>query len=403
MAGNRQVPRVVPGATDSAESDAFGRWRVSNPETIFDSQLQYDKQPLLWDEWGTGTGTHLPNESAVLMSVTSGQSLYRQTFAYHRYQPGKSQFILCTGVMGDCDEVYIVKRSKVSGTVVETRVRWYASTASCEFNESKIPYFDPSKSQIFFVDMEWLGVGRVRTGFVIDGMPVVAHEWLHANNESTTYMTTANLPVRYEIVSDGSETTKRFGYFDDDNGFFFEAVCSSATGTMRHLCTTVISEGGQSSEQAFIFAADTTTTAKTVSTTEIPIIAIRPKATFNSIVNRGRIEPLHVHIGCTTNDICFRVYYNGTLTGASFTSANANSIVEYDTSATTYTDGVKIDADFVLGGKQSGQSSSSELFAKYPLTIDHAGANPKNFVVTAQRVGNSDATVVASIQWREIR
>jgi hypothetical protein len=379
--------------------DAFARMRVSNPTTVFDSQLQYDKQPLLWDEWGTGTSTHNANESTVTMSVTSGQSLYRQTWAYHRYQPGKSQLVILTARCGSCTNVRIVKRSKVSGVVVDT------SVDIGDWSESNPSDYDFESSTIFWMDIEWLGVGSVTTGIFRNRQPVPLHQFHHAGLIDSTYMTTANLPLRYAIVSDGASVKKQYGYFDDDNGIFLEVEdTSSASGSMKHICSTVISEGGQSHENAYYFAAQSPSgTPITVSSTEIPLLAIRPKSTFNSVVNRGMIRPGHFHIGVLTNDIVFRVYYNATVTGGSWTSANANSITDYNVTATSFSGGIMLDVDYVLGGKQSGQSFSSDEASKYPLTLDHAGANPKTFLVTGQRIGNSDATVVASMQWEEVR
>ena len=381
---------------DSPSIDAFARLRVSNPATIFDSQLQYDKHPLLWDEWGDGTATHNANESCVDMAVTSGQSIRRQTFQYHRYQPGKSQLIFCTGAFANCDTLRMVKRSSVTGSPIDTAID------QDKWNIDTLEEFDFEKSVIFYADIEYLGVGRVRTGIVPDGIPVVGNQFLHAGKESTTYMSTANLPLRYELVSNGVSTFKRMGYFDDENGIFLEAEVASASSSMKHICSTVMSEGGQSFEQAFIFSAETA--LLTAGAAEAPLLAIRPKTLFNSMVNRGNIQPMHYHLGVLTNDLVFRVYYDPVITGGAWVSADANSITEYNVTATSFTGGINTDSDYILGGKKSGgQSSSSNENSKFPITLDHAGANPKAMLLTAQRIGNADSTVYASTQWREIR
>ena len=48
------------GEHGDGKRDAFGRLRVSNPLTLFDSKQLWDSLPLLWDDQetsGTGTGT----------------------------------------------------------------------------------------------------------------------------------------------------------------------------------------------------------------------------------------------------------------------------------------------------------------------------------------------------------
>ena len=62
---------------------------------------RYDLAPLLWETTlvGTGTCTHLPNESAARLSVaTSGDSVTRQS-RYITYRPGKSQLVMVTGTV----------------------------------------------------------------------------------------------------------------------------------------------------------------------------------------------------------------------------------------------------------------------------------------------------------------
>lgn len=380
---------------DTPVIDAFARLRVSNPETVFDSQLQYDKQPLLWDEWGTGSSVHMTDESAVEMTVASGQSMHRQTFRYHRYQPGKSQLIFCTGVFGSYNSLRFVKRSKSSGVVVDTNIE------QANWSNNPLTNFDFTKSFIFYMDGEWLGVGRVRQGSVVDGVPVVSHNHIHAGVESTTYTSTFNLPVRYEIISDGVTVKKRIGYYDDENGFFIEAELNAAAGSMKHICSTVISEGGQTFEESFMFAAETG--LQTAGATETPLLAVRPKALFNGIVNRGFIDVIKYVLGVTANDMVFRTYYDPIITGGAWVSADDQSIVEYNATATAFSNGIKTATGYILGGKQAGQTNEAEQNSRYPLTLDHAGLNPKSMLITGQRVGGVDATLYTSTQWREVR
>jgi hypothetical protein len=51
---------------------------------------------------------------------------------------------------------------------------------------------DLTKPQILWMDFEWLGVGNVRCGFIINGQYIVCHTYQTANVYGTSvYMTTA--------------------------------------------------------------------------------------------------------------------------------------------------------------------------------------------------------------------
>lgn len=228
--------------------DAFGRQRVSQPYTLWDSKLLGDNRALSWDDVelsGGGTGSdYTANHSSVSLSVseeTAGVRV-RQTKQRFNYQPGKSHLIFITATLGagaagitrrvgyfDTNNgVYfqlsgttlsIVKRSYRTGQVVNTVV---ASTAWDLATLSNDISIDTSKSQIFVFDMEWLGVGSVRAGIVIDGAIIYLHQFNHANEASGIYMTTPNLPIRYELINDGT----------------------GGAATLECICSSVMSEGG---------------------------------------------------------------------------------------------------------------------------------------------------------------
>ena len=210
---------------DSPSIDAFDRVRVSNPQTIFNSKQLWDKAPEIYDEDTTGAGTtsaHTANNSCVNMAVsaTTAGSITRQTFRQFNYQPGKSQLIFLTANMnGIVDGVtkqvgqfntnnglffelsgssaYVGIRTYTSGSVVDTKI------AQASWNVDPMDGTGPSgvtidwsKVQIFVMDFEWLGVGRVRFGLVNNGIVYYVHYYSGANNDTKVYMTTPNLPVR---------------------------------------------------------------------------------------------------------------------------------------------------------------------------------------------------------------
>src|SRR6056300_1795785 len=202
---------ITPGGTGT---DAFGRQRVSNPLTIFDSTNVMSKNDL-FDESLTGSGTvsYEANNSTVSLNTTtaSGDKVIRQSKRVMTYQPGKSLLNLNTFVMNtqesgleqrvgmfdanngiffeDTGTGYqIVRRTYTSGSAVDNNV------AQASWNGDKLDgtgpsgyTLDPTKASIMFTDYEWLGMGAVRVGFVIDGKFITAHTFLDGNNLDTVY------------------------------------------------------------------------------------------------------------------------------------------------------------------------------------------------------------------------
>lgn len=387
---------------DSPSIDAFARQRVSDPTTLFDSQLQYNDQPLLWESVysGGGTSTHKSDESAVELSVgtSSGDSVIRQTYQYFRYQPGKSQLVLETGVMGAAvagvtrrvgyydnnDGIFfeqkgtsgvgLVLRSSTSGSAVDTRYEqadWNLDTM--DGNGESGYNLDFSKAQIFLVDFEWLGVGRVRSGFVMDGIPIYSHEINNANNVTGVYMKTPNLPLRYELVN----TTNTAG-----------------TTTLKQICASVISEGGFQDDRGIIHSVDNDITGVALGTAPINVLSIRPKSTFNSIENRGNIAPLSVDVLSTGQPMHYELVYGGTLAGGTantWTSVGANSIAEYCVAGSAVSGGEVISSGYLPTSTTSGKVSlsSDSVKSRLYLGLDYAGTRQHELSLVVRTLSGS--------------
>lgn len=390
----------------SGSIDAFGRLRVSEPYTLFDSSLRYADNASKWDQVDTasGTSTHLPNEASVLMSVTGdGDEVIRQTRQVFSYQPGKSMLILNTVVMntptaglrqrvgyfGTQNGVYL----ETDGTTVNLVIRKYTSGAvdnttekvsQNNWNSDRLngqggqhnltgATLDISKAQIFWVDIEWLGVGSVRCGFVINGQFIVCHIFHHANILDKVYMTTATLPIRYEITSTG------------------------ASGSMRAICSSVISEGGYVNRSRSR-TASTAIGGKSVSSTGYtPLIAIRLKSTrLDAVVIPSKYDVY----GLTNAPYKYVIFSNPTLTGASWVDAGSDSSVEYDLSATSLSGGTIIDAGlFASSAKGGGASNFSDVDFTNQLGRSIAGESDI-FVLAAIATTNNDKAA-ATLVWQE--
>ena len=335
-------------------TDAFGRLRVSQPYTLFDSQNRYgiDSQ-FSTSTAGSGAATHLSNESSVSMAVstTSGDEVVRQTFRVFPYQPGKSLLLLATfkmdaaktnlrqrvGYFDTANGVFLeqgangitfVLRTSTSGSVSDAR---YVAKAS--WNGDKLDgtgtsgiTLDLTKTQILFMDFEWLGVGSVRCGFVINGQFIVAHTFHNSNIETAVYMTTAILPVRYEITNTGT-------------------VASSSA--MKQICSSVMSEGGYeavSQEHAARMVSATTSTFLT--TTFKPLVSIRLPSTALGAV----VLPYNLNFLPTTSDNYeLALFKNTTLTTPTWTAVSSTSNVEQDLASTSMTGGTICYSEFTTG------------------------------------------------------
>ena len=388
-------------------TDAFGRVRVSDPATLFDSQHQYTSQPLYWGEQATGTGaaTHLPNEASVRLSTggtASGAKMYRRTKAYFRYQPGKSQFIAMTFVLGAATNnlrrrvgyydshngifveqtgsgASVVRRTYTSGSAVDNVVA--QDSWSIDRFDGTGPSgvtLDWTKTQILVIDLQWLGVGRVRVGFYVNGVLYYAHEFLNANNLSLVYMTSANLPLGYEIENTG---------------------ITAGTNTMDCICCQVSSEGGFADERGLKFSAANGATTISVNTRR-PVLSVRMAANLNSQPYYGQV--IFENVDVYSSAMFVELVLNGTLTGAAFAAVNSTySGMESDVSATAISGGIVVDSFYVAtSGGATRSSQTVGLTGKLPFAKTIAGTSDILSVVCTALSGA--ATTAASLAWREI-
>jgi hypothetical protein len=395
---------------DNTAIDAFGRAKVSTPETIFESGFQYDTGNLVWETILTGTGSlsHLPNSSGCNLTVSTGVTdLSRhQTREYFRYQPGKSlltynSFMFGTavtnttrrvGYFDDQNGIYfeqlgsgtlnVVRRTFSSGAIVNNTVAqasWNKDTM--QGNGPSGITLDITKSQILWIDLQWLGEGRIRVGFDINGIAYPVHEFLIANIISTVSLTSANLPLRYEIFNTGA----------------------SAGGSLTQICSTVISEGSFN-KFGQTFSTSNTTGSFNV-TSRRPILSIRPKSTLSGITNRGNIIPKEIDFLVGSNNVFWEIVYSGSLTGPTWASVDGNSVAEFDVAATAISGGITIQSGYVAAGSAANRLSYTTFFdhaKKYPIVLNASGSAPINYSVVVTSL-NSTAVASSALTWDEQR
>lgn len=423
MSDKTHYPIVYSGGFINGGADAFGRGRMSYPTNIFSSSFEYDLQPLIFSV-ATVTGgsvvhgnSDTPVSKTCAVLKTDGQanaSAIMTQIGVNHYQPGKSQSILTTFVLGakvtnvrkrigyfdandgiflqqDGNGEFIVMRSSVSGSVVETKIHRTTASLSTDgvttwtdkldgTGESGIT-INWAYQQIFNITLQWLGAGSIIFGFNISGVDVHVLQINNSNqNALAPYMRCANLPIRAEITS----------------------TTASAAAQMKFICSAVDSEGGATEETGFDFSVSNGVTPITV-TTRRSILSIRPATTFNSIANTIRIKIKELELICKTNDGLWELVYGGTLGGTpSWGAVNGSSGVEVDVAGTDVTGGITVHSGYIVAGAGASRSSTSQdVDVKLPFAITNAGVQKIYSLVVTSFTGN--CVVNGTLCWREIR
>ena len=386
--------------------DAFGRLRTSEPFTTFDNSFRYSDNTLEWDTSISGSAqkNHLPSEASISMFCTtaSGDAVIRETKKVFQYQPGKSLLIMNTfvfaegktnlrqrvgyygaenGIFLELNEttLNIVKRSSITSSVDDTKIpqqSWNIDPLDGTGPSGVL--LDITKAQILWTDMEWLGVGSVRVGFVINGQFIPVHIFHHANIIDSVYMTTASLPIRYEITNLDS---------------------TSSTSTMKQICSTVISEGGFT-PRVHPRAASTAITGLALSDTNFkPLVALRLKSDKPDAIAIPLTADLY---GLQQAAFKFRIYNGSTVSGGTWVSPGAESTVEYNVTATNnITDGNVLLEGIFVGDNKGGANRVDLKDMNHSLQLRrNISGTAENFVVAALATTNND-DAVGSLTWQE--
>ena len=401
VAGQAGPSAYVPAGNLNTSADAFGRLRVSDPYTIFDSHnLLNENNKFDESTSGAGASTYNANTSSVNMTVSnaSGDEVIRQTKRHFSYQPGKSLLFMTTFVMTkakanlrqrvgyfneqngiylerDGTDLNLVLRTYTSGSMTETRVprsQWNVDTLDGN-GTSKVSLV-MQKSQIFWSDLEWLGVGSVRAGFVVNGQFICAHIFHNANINDSVYMTTPNLPLRLEITNTGVTT---------------------GSSTLKQICGTVLSEGGYDARGQQYVVGTASLTGQTVGTAYTNLVTIR-LAQSGAIVVPSGADILNI----SNTDFEWALFRNVTPNTA-FSWSTATNNVEYSLEAKTFTDtGTRVGGGY-MGGKTAPLTLGDGAL-DWEYQIGEAIDGTSDTLTLAARASSSSKAAGGIMKWYEL-
>lgn len=394
---------LVEHLADQLPHDSFFRLRVSQPTTLFDSSLDVSARTEQWSS--SGTFVHNAARSTGTLSVAAALATSaRQTKKRFHYQPGKSQLGIFTFVFGlratgitrrvgyfntnnglffeqTSTGLRFVVRNNTSGLTVDNQIdQGLWNIDKLDGTGPSGVTFDESKAHIFFVQLEWLGVGAVEFGFFEDGVPVVCHRVSNVNTLYGVYMATASLPVRYEISNDGT----------------------GPAADMQQICSTVISEGGVDINGPLIGIDSGTTALTTLNNNSLyPLLAAQIGNTVYK--QRGNIFISDLTV-MNSSSILYRwaLLLNPTIVGAALTYTPVGVISEYavGTNATTVTGGWQLASGYGQNTVQSKFLAGRAFPEDAVLGIDLTGT--RDFVVLAvQRLTGTTEPFYGTMGLRE--
>lgn len=408
---------IVGGST----YDAFGRSRVSSAFTLGDYSHIYRLDPNFVSKTTNGaTVTHAPTRSCAAMTCSNiaGSEVIFQTRPYHHYMPGKSHLVLSSfNIRGSASN--IIKRVgyfdagdgmylEVSGSnAIDTQ--FVVRNNSNETRISRATWIDPvdgtgpsgvsldwTKTQLMFIDFQWLGVGRIRFGFVHDGCFITANEVFNSNRLDTVYIRNPALPVRAEIS-------------------VASPAAEGAPLTMDLICATVISEGGYNETGIDHSIVSSIRTTAAVLGTTMPVLCIALTPTFHGQPNRMLVRLVAASVFAIDHNLSFtilRVPSISDIVGGTWVAHNENSSgVQYNTSATSITilaNAEAVSAGFAAANQQGNNASGSAGDLSGPSTKRNYIAqnmdanNSEVYVVMVKTMTSSASQVSAVLQWREV-
>lgn len=422
---------------DSANLTAFSRLRTADAKLLGEYRYMYGSGVSVeMNDKLVGGGQlvadHNRNAFLARVGTSSGDRVLRQTKQYHPYIAGtsnigfltftlnspKQNLVQSVGLFDDYNGILFRMNGSVPQLVIRKCADYTSSNTSeqivnisnwnierfdgsmNEYNKSGL-LIDFTKSQILVIDYQWLGVGRVRIGFVIDGIVYYAHQFTHSNKVTEVYMHQPSLPCRWEIENVGT---------------------TSSNSELMIICAAVYCEGSDI-ETGFSRSVSTDgnvvalTNSNSSNTTAHGIIAVRLK---NKLINNKpnhSFARLKEFVLVTDQDVQYKmvVLPNKSYLANSntqFSSVPGYGWCEYVTNFalnqnwSANNEFICISDGFATGsqGNKSGvvetntiDNRTSAIYQNYDST------DSQIFALVGYKVSGNDTNIRASLNWLEVK
>lgn len=401
--------------------DLFGRLKVSNPFTLFDSTHRYS-QDGDFDDVILGVGSTvgiITSQSTATLGIgtTAGCSFIRESKRVFSYQPGKALQVLQTFVMAPTKAnltqrvgyggsengvfleqetnsagittVYWMMRTAISGITTEIKI------AQSDWSKDKFTGvggttnpsghdLDLTKAQLMFTEYEWLGVGAVRCGFAHeDGNFHIAHQFEHANVLDGVYMTTASLPIRYEILNTGITTSP---------------------STMKQICVSIQSNGGYEKIVARDVARrQNVISGITTSNNFTPIVSIRLAPGREDAVILPKAFSFLASSGGAGSVVEIALIKNGTISASNWVSTTSPNVQQNTDAVGIVTGGIIVLNDYVSAANKVTNPINVEALYNWDLQLGRTQAKVSDvYTLAARVVDGSSSDFIGSIQFFDL-
>lgn len=415
------------GATVNTYTDGspqfgpFGTLMVGEPITIKDYEFPYgiEDNTFYKREEGTGTITWERKSVSCLMSTgTSATDLTQITSNYyHDYTPGTGSLMELTCQIGDVGKDNVVRRwgyyddrngfyFELNGTELAVVLRTNSGDGTT-VEEHRYPQsmwnvdrldgsnsinfdLDVTKGNIYWIDFQWLGAGRVRFGVIeASGSRLLAHTIENANTNSIyPYTRTATLPLRWEQ---------------------FNAGIAASTSEMRVACA-VVKATSKVSKIGDLRTANSDVLSLTTGEGAMIIGAIRPALTFKGEVNKTKMRVKSINFANIGGDGIIEFKTHTTLSssieaaGGTFTPVSDESSFEICRTKLNHIPTFSRErVTFLVAPNQTEhfEEIADELDPEVELSLYADELTQPVFFITARLLNGTSAEVYTSVNWEE--
>jgi hypothetical protein len=385
----------------------FGQLKVQedHPLGVYESSISNYSELFSTVMLGGGQSIYDSAASSMRLVVdgANGSRAMRTTNRYHYYLPGSANFVKMTvglsdngkegnvrrwGAFDDSDgvffeldgtQLYAVIRSSTTGEITNTRVRIQDWTVDQLDGDSPSGHvLDLSKINVWWIDYQWLGAGRVRFGiFEPNGARLVCHEFYNAGSITLPYMRSGTLPLRTENLN---------------------TAATGSTSELREVCLAMYTEGNY--EDFAFWRCSAVDADLTVTGADQHLFSLRPKTLLHGKHNGAVVYPETLNLHVSGGAVSVSLYQATDVTGGNWVDLPA--AIDYSTDcAVDVTDKRRYLTRFFGPG-----THTVDLAAHFELNDNavhlRADGTPEHWTFLISKLDAADAQVTANLCFREL-